>query len=149
MQLEDYTLKTLYRDDWNVWEVSLLEFYALIATSQTELEARAELQRLYDERLIYHAATGKPLPIPGEAPEEMFSSTRRIDAQAALARDFFAKLLHLDYDNVFLNDATTLEEFGDVSAIRNRAFSVYGVDIGFEAERPLWSILELIRASSR
>ena len=63
MQLEDYTLKTLYRNDWNVWEVSLLEFYALIATGQTELEARAELQRLYDQRLIYHAATGKPLPL--------------------------------------------------------------------------------------
>ncbi len=149
MMLNDYTLKIAHRDDWNVWEASLLEFYALIATGQTQNEALQELQRLYDERLIYHAAVGKPLPIPGEAPEEMFSSTSRVDAQAALARDFFAKVLHLDYDNVFLNDATTLEEFGDVSAIRNRAFSVYGVDIGFEAERPLWSILELIRASSR
>ncbi len=149
MQLEDYTLKSSYRQDWNVWEAQLLEFYALIATGETASLALAELQRLFDERLIYHAAVGKPLPIPGEDGEEMFSSTNRIDAQAALARDFFQKVLHLDYDNVFLNDATTLEEFGDVSAIRNRAFSVYGVDIGFEAERPLWSILELIRASSR
>ncbi len=127
----------------------MLEFFALIASGQTESEARDELQRLFDERLIYHAAVGKPLPIPGEAPEPMFSSTSRIDAQAALARDFFTKVLQLDYDQVFLNDATTLEEFGDLSAIRNRVFSLYGVDIALEAERPLWSILELIRASSR
>lgn len=149
MQLEEYTLKVTHREDWNVWEAQLLEFYALIATGETEAEARAELQRLYNERLIYHMAIGKPLPIPGEAAEEMFSSTNRIDAQAALARDFFNRVLHLDYDNIFLNDATTLEEFGDLSAIRNRAFSVYGVDVGLEAERPLWTILELIRAKSR
>jgi hypothetical protein len=149
MKLEDYTLKVSRREDWNVWEASLLEFYALIATGETQTEALAELQRLYNERLIYHAAIGKPLPIPGEAAEEMFSSTNRIDAQAALARDFFHKVLHLDYDNVFLNDTSTLEEFGDLSAIRNRAFSVYGVDVGLEAERPLWTILELIRAKSR
>jgi hypothetical protein len=149
MRLEEYTLKVIRREDWNVWEAQVLEFYALIATGETESEARVELQRLYAERLIYHAAIGKPLPIPGEIAEEMFSSTNRIDAQAALARDFFHKVLHLDYDNVFLNDASTLEEFGDLSAIRNRAFSIYDVDIGLEAERPLWTILELIRARSR
>ncbi len=149
MQLEDYTLSITYREDWAIWEASLLEFYALIASAETESQALAELQRLFEERKIYHAATGKPLPIPGEAPEAMFSSTVRIDAQAALARDFFSKVLHLDYDDVFLNDTTTLEEFGDLSAIRNRAFSVYGVDILLEAERPVWQVLELIRNSSR
>ncbi len=142
-------MKVVYRDDWQVFEANLEEFFALIATGDTELEARIELQRLFDERLIYHSATGKPLPIPGEAPELMFSSTALVDANAALARDFFQKILQLDYDQVFLNDATTLEEFGEISALRNRVFSLYGVDIGLEAERPLWQILQLIRASSK
>lgn len=147
--MQDYTLQISYRDDWNVWEAQLLEFFALIATGQTQAEALQELQRLFTERQIYYAAIGKPMPIPGEAFDEIFSSTSRTDAQAALARDFFKKVLQLDYDDVFLNDASTLEEFGDVSAIRNRVFSLYGVDIGLEAERPIWVLLELIRASSK
>jgi hypothetical protein len=149
MTLSDYTLRQTHRPDWDVWEVELLEFFALKAAGQTPEEALSELERLFVERQAYYAATGKPMPIPGEACEEMFSSTARIDAQAALARDFFQKVLHLDYDDVFLHDATTLEEFGELSSIRNRAFTVYGVDISLEAERPVWAVLELIRKSSR
>jgi hypothetical protein len=149
MTLSDYTLRQTHRPDWGVWEAELLEFFALKASGQTPEEALSELERLFTERQAYYAATGKPMPIPGEPCEEMFSSTARIDAQAALARDFFQKVLHLNYDNVFLHDATTLEEFGELSAIRNRVFTVYGVDISLEAERPVWVVLELIRKNSR
>jgi hypothetical protein len=149
MTLSDYTLRQTHRPDWDVWEVELLEFFALKASGQTPEEALSELERLFVERQAYYAATGKPMPIPGEPSEEMFSSTARIDAQAALARDFFQKVLHLDYDDVFLHDATTLEEFGELSNIRNRAFTVYGVDISLEAERPVWTVLEQIRKSSQ
>lgn len=149
MTLQDYTLRQTYNPDWNAWEAELLEFFALKASGQTQAEALTELERLFLERQAYYAATGKPMPIPGEPSEEMFSSTTRIDAQAALARDFFSKVLHLDYDNVFLHDATTLEEFGELGAMRNRAFTVYGVDITLEAERPVWAVLELIRKSSK
>ncbi len=149
MKLEDYTLRTAYVDDWNYWEASLEEFFALKASAPTEAEALNELRRLFAERAAYLEAVGKPLPVPGEAPEELFSSTARIDAQAAIARDFFQKVLQLDYDDIFVNDATTLEEFGVIEAIRKRAFSVYGVDIGSTAERPLWVVLSEIRKNSR
>ena len=94
-------------------------------------------------------AIGKPLPVPGEAPEELFSSTARVDAEAALARDFFTRVLLMDYDEVYLNDATQLEEFGDFDTLRLKVLAVYGVDIGDELERPLWQVLRVIRASSR
>jgi hypothetical protein len=149
MTLQDYTLRQMHRPDWNAWEVELLEFFALKASGQTPEEALAELERLFTERQAYYAAIGKPMPIPGEMSEEMFSSTAKIDAQAALARDFFQKVLQLNYDEVFLHDATTLEEFAELPAIRNRVFTVYGVDISLEAERPVWAVLELIRAGSK
>jgi hypothetical protein len=149
MTVSDYTLRQTQRPDWGVWEVELLEFFALKASGQTPEEALSELERLFVERQAYYTAIGKPMPIPGEPCEEMFSSTAKIDAQAALARDFFQKVLHLDYDEVFLHDATTLEEFGELNSIRNRAFTVYGVDISLEAERPVWTVLELIRAGSK
>jgi hypothetical protein len=149
VKLEEYTLRIVHRDDWNVFEAELLEFYALKATGETEAEARAELERLYRERVAYLEAVGKPLPVPGEAPEELFSSTARVDAQAAVARDFFQRVLHLDYDEVFLNDATTLEEFGQFETIREQTRAVYDVDIGDERERPLWRILQQIRSQSR
>lgn len=149
MKLEEYTLKITHREDWGSYEASLLEFYGLIASGQSELEARAELGRMYAERVAYLTAIGKPLPVPGEAPEELFSSTARVDAEAALARDFFARVLFMDYDEVFLNDATQLEEFGEFVALRLKALAVYGVDIGDELERPLWQLFKIIRASSR
>jgi predicted RNase H-like HicB family nuclease len=149
MKLEDYTLRIAYHEDWNYWEASLAEFFALKASGSTETEALLELRRLFTERVAYLEAVGKPLPVPGEAPEELFSSTARIDAQAAIARDFFQKVLKLDYDEIFVSDATTLEEFGVIEAIRKRVFSVYGVDIGSTAERPLWVVLSEIRKNSR
>jgi hypothetical protein len=149
MTLEDYTLRTAYHEDWNYWEASLEEFFALKASAPTEAEALLELRRLFAERVAYLEAVGKPLPVPGEAPEELFSSTARIDAQAAIARDFFKRVLQLDYDEVFVNDATTLEEFGVIEQIRKRVFSVYGVDIGLTAERPLWMVFSEIRQHSR
>ncbi|NJK46702.1 MAG: hypothetical protein HC933_22815 [Pleurocapsa sp. SU_196_0] len=149
MKLEEYTLRVSHREDWNVFEAELLEFFALKASGETEAEARAELERLYHERVAYLEAVGKPLPVPGEAPEELFSSTARVDAQAAVARDFFKRVLALDYDEVFLNDATTLEEFGTLETIRAQTQTVYGVDIGEERERPLWRVLQQIREESR
>ena len=148
VKLEDYTLRLSFREDWGVWEAELQEFFALKAGADSEAEAVAELQRLYAERVAYLEAVGKPLPVPGEAPEELFSSTLRVDAEAALARDFFNRVLHLNYDEVFLNDATTLEEFGDLEVIRAAVRSAYAVDIGDELERPLWQILNLIRRQS-
>ena len=149
MKLEEYTLTITHREDWGSVEAGLLEFYGLIASGESELEARTELARMYAERIAYLTAIGKPLPVPGEAPEELFSSTARVDAEAALARDFFTRVLFLNYDEVYLNDATQLEEFGEFNALRLKALAVYGVDIGDELERPLWQVLRVIRASSR
>ena len=105
---------------------------------------------MFAERVAYLIAAGKPLPIPGEQPEEMFSTSGRIDAQAGMARDFFKRVLSLDYDEVFVSDATTLEEFGDFAMITKRIQTCYGVVVsgllpnaGFEI--PLWQVLEAIR----
>ena len=149
MKLEEYTLTITHREDWGSVEASLLEFYGLIASGESELEALAELSRMYAERVAYLTAIGKPLPVPGEAPEELFSSTARVDAEAALARDFFTRVLFLNYDEVYLNDATQLEEFGDYDTLRLKTLAVYSVDIGDELERPLWQLFKVIRASSR
>jgi hypothetical protein len=147
--LTEYTLRVTHRADWDVFEAELAEFYALKATGATREEALSELERLYAERVAYLEAIGKPLPVPGEAPEALFSSTARVDADAGLMRDFFARALSMNYDDVFLNDATTLEEFGDFDALRARIIAVYQVDIGDERERPLWQVLAQVRASSR
>ena len=150
MKLEEYTLRVTHRADWDSWEAELLEFFALKAGGQTRDEALIELERLFDERVAYLIAAGKPLPIPGEQPEEMFSTSSRIDAQAGMARDFFKRVLSLDYDEVFVSDATTLEEFGDFVMITKRIETCYGVVVrellpnaGFEV--PLWQVLETIR----
>ena len=149
MTLEDYTLRVAHRAEWDSWEAELLEFYALKAAGPSREEAVAELERLFRERVAYLEAAGKPLPIPGEPPEEMFSTSARIDAQAAMARDFFGRVLALDYDDVFISDATRLEEFGDFQGLRDRIHTVYGVDIGPALERPLWEVLGFIRAAAR
>ncbi len=145
MKLEDYTLSVRYREDWNCFEASLSEFFALIASGETEREALTELKRLYLERVIYLEAIGKPLPIPGEAPEPMFATSARVDALSGTARDFFRRVLNLDYDEVFVSDATRLEEFGTLEVLREKIKLEYGVDIGTELEQPLWEVLGKIR----
>jgi predicted RNase H-like HicB family nuclease len=149
MRLEDYTLRITRREDWDSWEAELLEFFALKAAGQTREEAIQELERLFSERVAYMEAAGKPLPVPGEEPEMMFSTSAQIDAQAAMARDFFQRVLDMNYDDVFVSDATRLEEFGTFETLRTRIKSVYGVDIGPELERPLWMVLGQIRQLSR
>jgi predicted RNase H-like HicB family nuclease len=149
MRLTEYTLRVTHRADWDVFEAELTEFYALKATGATREEALAELERLYTERVAYLTAVGKPLPVPGETPEALFSSTQRVDAEAGLMRDFFKRVLNMDYDDVYLNDATTLEEFGDFDALRKAVQRAYGVDIGDERERELWRVVAVIRAASR
>jgi predicted RNase H-like HicB family nuclease len=149
MKLEDYTLRITHREDWDSWEAELLEFFALKAAGQTREEAIQELERLFSERVAYMEAAGKPLPVPGEEPEMMFSTSAQIDAQAAMARDFFQRVLGMNYDDVFVSDATRLEEFGTFETLRTRIKSVYGVDIGPELERPLWMVLGQIRQLSR
>jgi predicted RNase H-like HicB family nuclease len=149
MKLEDYTLRITRREDWDSWEAELLEFFALKAAGQTREEAIQELERLFSERVAYMEAAGKPLPVPGEEPEMMFSTSAQIDAQAAMARDFFQRVLGMNYDDVFVSDATRLEEFGTFETLRTRIKSVYGVDIGPELERPLWMVLGQIRQLSR
>lgn len=148
MELGDYTLSVAYRDDWGSWEAGLEEFLALRASGATREEALEELRRLFDERRAYLEAAGKPLPVPGEAPEPMCATSARIDAQAAMARDFFRRVLALDYDEVFVSDATRLDEFGDALAIGARVREVYGVELGDERERPLWEVLEQIRGAA-
>lgn len=138
-------MRVTHREDWNSWEAELLEFYALKAAGQTRDEAVSELERLFLERVAYLEAAGKPLPVPGEEPETMFSTSAQIDAQAAMARDFFRRVLSMDYDNVFVSDATRLEEFGALDSLREKIKSVYDVDIGPELERPLWMVLGQIR----
>ena len=145
MKLEDYTLRVTHREDWDSWEAELLEFFALKAAGQTRDEAISELERLFLERVAYLEAAGKPLPVPGEEPEMMFSTSAQIDAQAAMARDFFKRVLSMDYDEVFVSDATKLEEFGSLEQLRDQIRSVYHVDIGPELERPLWMVLAQIR----
>ena len=149
MKLEDYTLRVTRREDWDSWEAELLEFFALKAAGQTREEAMQELERLFFERVAYMEAAGKPLPVPGEEPEMMFSTSAQIDAQAAMARDFFQRVLGMNYDDVFVSDATRLEEFGTFEPLRASIKSVYGVDIGPELERPLWMVLGQIRQLSR
>jgi hypothetical protein len=154
MKLEEYTLRVTHRPDWDSWEAELLEFFALKAGGQTRDEALIELERLFDERVAYLRAAGKPLPVPGEQPEEMFSTSSRIDAQAGMARDFFKRVLSLDYDEVYVSDATTLEEFGDFVMISKRIETCYGVVVSeilpnAGLECPLWQVLETIRKQSR
>jgi predicted RNase H-like HicB family nuclease len=149
MKLEDYTLRVTRREDWDSWEAELLEFFALKAAGQTRDEAMQELERLFFERVAYLEAAGKPLPVPGEEPEMMFSTSAQIDAQAAMARDFFRRVLDVNYDDVFVSDATRLEEFGTLEDLRERVKRVYSVDIGPELERPLWMVLGQIRDLSR
>ncbi len=145
MKLEDYTLNLRYREDWNCFEASLNEFFALIASGETEQEALTELERLYQERIIYLEAIGKPLPIPGEAPEPMFATSAKVDALSGTARDFFRRVLNLNYDDVFVSDATRLEEFGRLEYLREKIKLEYAVDIGFDLEQPLWEVLGKIR----
>jgi predicted RNase H-like HicB family nuclease len=145
VKLEDYTLVVGYREDWDCFEASLEEFFALKASGQTREEALLELERLYTERIIYLESVGKPLPIPGEAPEPMFATSARVDALSGTARDFFKRVLNLNYDDVFVSDATRLEEFGRLEELRQKILLEYGVDIGFELEQLLWEVLGKIR----
>lgn len=145
VKLEDYTLVLSYREDWNCFEASLEEFFALKASGETKEEALTELERLYTERVIYLEAIGKPLPIPGEAPEPMFATSARVDALSGTARDFFKRILRLNYDDVFVSDATRLEEFGTLEELRQKILLEYAVDIGGELEQPLWEVLGKIR----
>lgn len=149
VKLEEYTLRVTRREDWDSWEAELLEFFALKAAGQTREEAIQELERLFFERVAYLEAAGKPLPVPGEEPEMMFSTSAQIDAQAAMARDFFRRVLDVNYDDVFVSDATRLEEFGSLEDLREKVKRVYGVDIGPELERPLWRVLGQIRSLAR
>ena len=75
----------------------------------------------------------------------MFATSARVDALSGTARDFFRRVLNLDYDDVFVSDATRLEEFGTLELLREKIKLEYRVDIGSELEQPLWEVLGKIR----
>lgn len=131
------------------WFVSIDRWFSMMGAGQTKEEALEELRQTFDR----YRSSGKPLPRPGTRGPSLESAPReQICQYEDLASEFFKRVLHLDYCDVFVTDRSSLYDFCLVEepeqAARNIAL-VYGIDIGNIEDGNLVRVFERIRARNR
>jgi hypothetical protein len=92
----------------------------------------------------------RQLPRPGTAAPLVFASSRLIAAYDAIARDFFPKILGIDYDDCFVSDESSLHDFEPVTSYSGALIAIkanYGIEVPDAAKGNLVDIFELIRTS--
>lgn len=113
------------RSEWPAWSVQIIGWWAMIGTGATKQDALAKLQ----ERLDAYAQTHAALPRPGTRVPLEFASTSNIEHYEPIARDFLQRVLHLNYDQCFISDQSSLIDFMGGEDYVETTRQIYGVDI--------------------
>jgi hypothetical protein len=110
------------------WSAQVVNWVAMQGHGDTAEEALADLRRRFAER----KQKGMKFPRPGRGLPIEFAPAHRIAEHPDLARDFFYRILNLNYDQCFISDESSLWDFhgeDDNNHLVERILLTYGVDV--------------------
>lgn len=150
MPLEDYTLHIRFQKAKNLYSATVDEFHGLVGFGKTEAQAKEDLRVKFEERINELRVRGERIPHPGEKPTLKFAESDRIRQQEELARDFFARVYKLDFDELFISDRTLIEDFElTPKDLIQRIQQCYGINANPVIDQPIWRILEYIESQKK
>ncbi len=110
------------------WHAQIIHWPQLFGAGDTQAEALANLRQRFADYQREHGDTPRPgVPVPLE-----FAPTTMIDRYAPVARDFFDRILGMDFDACFISDESSLWDFPhdeDERQVLDRIRAAYGVDV--------------------
>ena len=115
--------------------------WGLVGMGDTREEALADLR----ERFRQYRESHDALPRPGTRVPLVFASTVLIDQHRDIARDFLQRIFHLDIDECFISDESSLWDFHSEEtndALYRKIAIIYGVDVADVPEARLAGIFE-------
>jgi hypothetical protein len=127
------------------WSAAIINWPAMNAGGATELEAREDLCKKFQQ----FKSTQKALPRPGTKVPLQFTATTRVDQHAALAEDFIRRVLGLEW--AWISDQSSLGDFheGETNeTLLERIRSRYGVDVSDTSDGNLAAIFDRIAGKS-
>jgi hypothetical protein len=135
--LEDYPIKVLHsptpfldlgpRFKPIPWGVQVVNWWSMVGHGDTQEAAYDDLRAKF---LAYKSEHGT-LPRPGTGPPLELASSERIDRFPDLAREFFAKILEMDYEECLVTDESSMWDFHSEESddhLHEQIAKVYGVD---------------------
>jgi hypothetical protein len=138
--LEDYPIRFRQqelsdndRGPRRVW-VAHIHKWAMTGFGDTREQALADLRTTFASYREAHDS----LPRPGTHVPLEFAATVKIDQYRDIARDFLDRIFHLNYDECFISDESSLGDFhaGDSDELHRKIAIIYGVDVS-DVERGL------------
>ena len=137
-ELGDYPIRVRYRrvppydpDDRLIilpWTAQVTNWAVMSGHGQTREEALADLRGRFLQRKLQ----GLRFPRPGRGLPVEFAPAHRVSEHPDLARNFFFRILELNYDECFISDGSSLWDFhvGESNdALNEKVLLTYGVDI--------------------
>jgi hypothetical protein len=116
----------------------------------TREQARADLERCFEDQSARRQLQGEPLPRPGRRVPLQFASDARISCFPELSSDFVRRVLGMEW--ALLTDDSLLGHFhfGDTdTALFDKIKDVYGVDVSSIESGNIAEILERIAEHQR
>jgi len=110
------------------WNAQVVNWPAMQGYGDTPEEAVADL----GSRLTERKARGVKLARPGTGLPIEFAATYRIEEHPDLARDFFRRILDLNYDECFISNESSLWDFHHEETnddLNEKILLTYGVDV--------------------
>jgi hypothetical protein len=123
--------------------VAMVDGMMIAGVGDTPDAARAQLAQRFED----YRASHDRLPRPGTQAPITFASTARLEAHGTLRDEFIERVLHMEPDQVFVSDASSLSEFPeDNEEYGRRIMLLYGVDIDGLADDKFPTILDALAA---
>jgi hypothetical protein len=110
------------------WSAQVINWVAMQGHGDTPEQARADLAA----RLVERTARGDKIPRPGTGLPIEFAAGHRIAEHPDLAKDFFQRILDLNYDECFISDQSSLGDFHMEESndhLNEKVLLTYGVDV--------------------
>lgn len=130
IRLKQQNLNTVTIGQFNsvAWCAQIVNWWQMAGTGATKEEALANLDQNFNEFKNQHGRA----PRPGSSVPIEFAPTDDIDKYSSIARDFFQKILGMNFDQCFVSDLSSLWDFPRVSD-EERVFELikqtYNVDV--------------------
>jgi hypothetical protein len=129
------------------WAAQIINWWQMGGHGDTRQAALENLRTVFLKR----KADGKPFPRPGTGLPPEFASTEEISKYDEFAKEFFPRVLGLNYEDCFISDETSLWDFhnDDSNAFLEQKIGLlYGVDISDVKNGSLVEIFKRISAQS-
>jgi hypothetical protein len=110
------------------WSAQVINWPVMQGHGDTAGEAIADLRK----RLMERKAQGKDLARPGTGLPIEFAPTYRIEEHPDLARDFFRRIVNLNYEECFISNESSLWDFHGEETndhLNEKILLTYGVDV--------------------